>query len=232
MVLIRITWTKWISTGKFWLRQCKIWNMRFDLNREFKGKAGTLVSSETPSPSAPKSITLKTPPCKLAGGDWDGGWWPFPQLGADGLGLEFLLPLVGLGIGLTGAFGLGLGWYGFWYPLPAPGLGVELMGGLGLGQLPPDCRWELPFFPLPFFLNRVELGEFLGLQCLPLLASQTSMAEQKASKTRRSSRLRPFAVSFIFFSVSTCCVEIRVCMPWEVDRELKSEACEEGKRGV
>jgi hypothetical protein len=49
------------------------------------------------------------------------------------------------------------------------------------------------------------------------------MVEQRVSKTRRSSRLTPFALSFIFLFVSTCCVENRGCMRWEVDKELKSE---------
>jgi hypothetical protein len=65
---------------------------------------------------------------------------------------------------------------------------------------------------LPFLLSIEELGEVLGLQCLPLLAaSQTSMVEQRASRTRRSMRLKPFTLSFILLSVPACCVEIGVC---------------------
>jgi hypothetical protein len=62
---------------------------------------------------------------------------------------------------------------------------------------------------LPFF-SWEELGELLGLQCLPLLASLTSMVEQRASKTRRSRRPKPFAPSFILLSVSIGCVEVKV----------------------
>mgnify|MGYP003702507775 CR=1 FL=1 len=172
----------------------------------------TLVSSETPSPLAPKSTTLNTAPCGDVGVGRDGGWLPFPQLGVGDLGLACPLPLTGLG--LTGAFGLGLGlgWYGLWYPLPLPGLGGGLSGGFGLGRLLPCCRLELPFFPLPLFLSREELGELLGRQCLPLLASQTSMVEQRASKTRRRRRPRPFTLSFILLFVSACCMESSACM--------------------
>ena len=177
-------------------------------------KLSTLVSSVTPSPLAPKSTTLKTAPCEAGGGSGgrDGCWWPFPQFGVGGLGLGCLLLLAGLGLGLTGASGVGLGWYGFWFPLPAPGLGVALTGGFGLGRLLPCCRWELLFFPLPFF-SCEEPGELLGLQCLPLLASLTSMVEQRARKTRRSRRPRPFALSFILLSVSIGCVD---CEGWIV----------------
>jgi hypothetical protein len=49
------------------------------------------------------------------------------------------------------------------------------------------------------------------------------MVEQIASRTRRSRRPRPFALSFILLSVSTGCVEIRVCIVcWVVDREHRA----------
>jgi hypothetical protein len=61
------------------------------------------------------------------------------------------------------------------------------------------------------------------------------MVEQRASRTRRRRRPKPFSLSFILLAVPACCVERSVFMCLGLGRTIENMhrgvGCEEGKRG-